>query len=128
MGDTRYLFDNRWDQARRRLALLEELYDPLSIRRLETLGVAAGWRCLEIGAGAGSITRWMSHRVGPSGRVVATDVQTCLLDDLQGDTVEVWCHDVVTEPLRRDLRPLQPGGVGEGETGKNHGRLRGQVL
>jgi hypothetical protein len=31
------------------------LYDPGTIRHLEQLGVGLGWRCLEVGAGGGSI-------------------------------------------------------------------------
>jgi ubiquinone/menaquinone biosynthesis C-methylase UbiE len=36
--------------------------------------VQPGWRCLEVGAGRGSMAVWLAQRVGPSGHVVATDV------------------------------------------------------
>jgi hypothetical protein len=58
---------------RERLALLAQLADPLMTQRLSRLGVGPGWHCLEAGAGAGSVARWLASRVGPAGRVVATD-------------------------------------------------------
>ena len=53
----------------RRLGLLEEIFDPVSRRRRS--GVQAGWRCLEVGAGRGSMAVWLAERVGPRGGVVA---------------------------------------------------------
>jgi hypothetical protein len=44
--------------------------------RFESFGVGAGWRCLEVGASGGSIAEWLCGKVGPHGRVVATDLQT----------------------------------------------------
>ena len=82
---------------RRRLQLLECLRDPLTVRRLRWLGVRAGWRCLEVGAGAGSIVQWLSDAVGPTGQVVATDLDTRLLQGLDAANVEVRAHDVLGE-------------------------------
>jgi tRNA A58 N-methylase Trm61 len=77
MARTDYLLAGE-DPARelRRVQVLERLRDPLSVRRLRRLGVGAGWRCLEVGAGAGSMVRWLSHAVGPRGWVLATDIDT----------------------------------------------------
>ena len=56
MSEARYFAADAADTSeRQRLGLLEQLLDPLTIRRLEALGVAAGWRCLTVGAGRGSI-------------------------------------------------------------------------
>jgi ubiquinone/menaquinone biosynthesis C-methylase UbiE len=63
------------------LSLLEELFDPVTVRRLERVGVAPGWQALEVGAGRGSIASWLADRVGEEGRVVATDIDTNLLED-----------------------------------------------
>ena len=76
------------------LSLLEELFDPPTVRRLEEVGVAPGWHALEVGAGRGSIAAWLARRVGREGRVVATDVDTGLLD-VPG--VEVLRHDVLAD-------------------------------
>jgi ubiquinone/menaquinone biosynthesis C-methylase UbiE len=94
-----YALDNAWKQARERLALLETVLDPGSIRRLEALGVGAGWHCLEVGGGGGSIAEWLCRRVGPTGRVLAIDIDTRFLDALDYPNLTVRQHDIVTTPL-----------------------------
>lgn len=84
---------------RRRLELLQARYDPLTMGRLERLGPAAGWSCLEVAAGAGSVARWLADRVGPTGRVVATDLDPRFLDTSLPPNVEVRRHDILTDPL-----------------------------
>ncbi|HEY2577030.1 MAG TPA: hypothetical protein VGI74_12035, partial [Streptosporangiaceae bacterium] len=71
----------------RRLVALEEGYDPGTVSRLENLGVGRGWSCLEVGAGAGSITRWLGRRVGAEGEIVAIDLDTSFLDVFDADNV-----------------------------------------
>jgi ubiquinone/menaquinone biosynthesis C-methylase UbiE len=79
-----------------RLRALERVFDPTTVRFLdETVQVAPGWRCLELGAGAGSLTRWLADRVGPTGKVVAVDVNCRFLNDLPPN-VEVVQGDVAT--------------------------------
>ena len=55
---------------------------PGTIRHLQALGVSKGWRCLEIGAGAGSIAAWLCEQVDADGSVVAIDLDTRLIDDM----------------------------------------------
>jgi SAM-dependent methyltransferase len=94
-----YVWDNAWDQARRRLEALELSYDPGTISHLERLGVGPGWRCLEVGAGGGSITAWLCARVAPDGEVVAVDLDTRFVDELDAPNLEVRRLDVVTDDL-----------------------------
>ncbi len=61
---------------------MQSLHDGSTIRQFERLGVARGWHCLELGAGAGSIARWLSDAVGEDGSVTAVDRDTSLLADL----------------------------------------------
>ncbi|HEV7862213.1 MAG TPA: SAM-dependent methyltransferase, partial [Acidimicrobiia bacterium] len=68
-AETTYTLDNTWERAHQRLTLLESLLDQSTISRLASLGVDAGWRCLELGAGAGSIARWLCNAVGATGMV-----------------------------------------------------------
>jgi SAM-dependent methyltransferase len=100
MGE-QYSLDNAWEHARRRLTLLEELYDHITIRSLERVGVKPGWRCLEVGPGAGSITRWLCERTGPTGQVVAVDLDTRFVDELAAteDALEVHQQDIVADGL-----------------------------
>ena len=53
-----------------------------------------GARCLEIGGGRGSVTRWLAELVGPSGRVISTDLQVDFLEALELPNVEVLRHDI----------------------------------
>ena len=93
-----YTLDNAWQSARERLALLEAEADPVTIRHLETLGVATGWRCWEAGGGGGSIAAWLCQRTGLTGHVVATDLNTRFLDALDYPNLDVRQHDIVAEP------------------------------
>jgi SAM-dependent methyltransferase len=92
----RYAYDQSWRDEQRRLAAMEDLWDPGTKAVIESLGIAPGWRCLEVGAGAGSIARWLAGRVGGA-EVLATDVSTRHLEPFDG--VEVCEHDILEDPL-----------------------------
>ena len=94
-----YQFDNLWHQARQRLRGIEATWDPGTIRHLETLGVSEGWQCLEVGGGGGLIAEWLSQRVGPSGHVLATDINTRFLEALHAPNLEVRRHDILADEL-----------------------------
>jgi SAM-dependent methyltransferase len=78
-----------------RLRLMSALLDPSSEFHLLRTGVTTGWRCLEIGAGNGSLSQWLAHRVGSAGHVIASDIRTDLMDGLAGGNLEVRRFDVV---------------------------------
>jgi SAM-dependent methyltransferase len=94
-----YVFDNAAPQAPARLRALAEVFDPGTIRQLDARGIAAGWRCLEVGGGMGTMTKWLSARVGPHGAVLTTDIDTRHLEALRLANVEIRQHDVVEDPL-----------------------------
>lgn len=102
-----YVFNPTWAKETERLRTNEAIWDPGTVDRMERLGVAAGWRCLEIGAGSGSVARWLADRVGPTGRLLVTDLETRRLVERQ-DTgwsladlpqVEIRRHDIRAEEL-----------------------------
>lgn len=101
VGPMEYLLKAGDDPSleRRRLKMLARLRDPSTLRRLRSLGVGAGWRCLEVGAGAGTVVRWLSETVGRTGQVVATDIDTRHLQKLAPSNVEIRRHDLLREPL-----------------------------
>ena len=86
------------DAERTRLAAMAEVCDPTTTRVLDELGVATGWRCLEVGAGGGSIARWLARRVGRTGVAVATDVDVRHLTALAVPGLVVLEHDVAHDP------------------------------
>lgn len=94
-----YTLDNAWDQARRRLRLLEHCYDPGTTRRLSAIGVAPGWRCLELGAGGGSIAEFLCRQVAAEGHVTAADIDTRFIDEIDAANLEVLRLDVTTDNL-----------------------------
>jgi SAM-dependent methyltransferase len=94
-----YMLANKGEEARIRFAALAAIYDPQTIRHLETLGVACGWRCLEVGAGSGTIAKWLADRAGPTGHVLVTDVDTRFLEPLRGPTLDVRPHHIGSDPL-----------------------------
>ena len=133
-ADTGYLFDNRASEAGQRFDSLAELFNPVTFRHLEALGIAAGWHCWEVGVGGTSIPEWLSSRVGPSGHVLATDIDVAWSQPLDAGNVEVRQHDVAADDapqgvsivvharlvlihipqrdlaLKRMARALRPGG------------------
>ena len=71
----KYIFTNsRHSQELERLQAIEQLFDRASRKRIQATGITTNWRCLEVGAGAGSIAQWMATMVGESGKVVAVDL------------------------------------------------------
>ncbi|MEU6572885.1 methyltransferase [Streptomyces sp. NPDC046805] len=92
-----YLLDNRQSEAEQRFEAFATLFDPTTFRHLERLGVGPGWRCWEVGAGGTSVVSWLAKKVGPTGKVVATDIDTSLLAAVARPPVEVSVHDVGAE-------------------------------
>jgi SAM-dependent methyltransferase len=86
------------DSESTRLRNIQQASDSFTIKHLEATGIGQGWRCLEIGAGGGSIAGWLGDRVGATGSVVATDVDLQRLGDL-GAPVEVRRHNIAREGL-----------------------------
>lgn len=82
-----------------RLEKLQAINDPTTLARLDEIGIGAGWRCLEVGAGAGSIARALAARVGPGGEVVAADIDPRFLADFPGESRRVLRHDLREGPV-----------------------------
>jgi SAM-dependent methyltransferase len=100
MKGNRYLAKDSPDAfERERLALLTRFADPITTRRLTDRGVGPGWRCLDVGAGAGSVARWLAARVGSQGRVVATDLNPRFLGGHGLPNLEVRRHNLLEDDL-----------------------------
>jgi len=97
MGD--YVYDQGWSEERTRLAGIEAMWDDGSHALLTRCGAVAGASVLEVGAGGGSLVRWLAEQVGPRGRVLATDIDVRFVTELASDTVEVVQADVVNDDL-----------------------------
>src|SRR5437899_421244 len=96
-----YRIDETADQARQeqeRLRLLADLRDPATRRRLGAVGIGPGWRCCDVGSGAGTIAAWMAEQVGPHGSVVSIDVDTRFQPPTSGN-LEVRALDITAEAI-----------------------------
>lgn len=96
MSDERYLLDNARAEAGERFAAMAELFDPWTYRHLEAAGVRPGARVWEVGAGWHTVPAWLAARVGPTGHVIATDIDTSWLSTDAG--YDVIRHDVTVDP------------------------------
>ncbi|GGS77341.1 class I SAM-dependent methyltransferase [Streptomyces violaceus] len=101
--DKGYLLDNRQVEAGTRFEALAALFDASTFRHFETVGIDGGWRCWEVGAGGPSVAAWLRERVGPRGRVLATDIDVSWAETAATGGVEVVRHDV-----GRDAPPAGP--------------------
>ena len=100
MAKSEYVFQRVEDQRElERLRMIEQVFDPSSRRRLLSTGLKAGWRCLEVGPGAGSIMTWMGEVVGPTGQVVAVDLDPKFLSEAKRTHLSVIRADIRTAQL-----------------------------
>jgi 2-polyprenyl-3-methyl-5-hydroxy-6-metoxy-1,4-benzoquinol methylase len=131
-----YAYEHAWAMERARLAGLEAALDPGTREHLIRLGAGPGKRCLEVGAGGGSVARWLAEQVVPGGTVVATDLDIGFLASKAAGHagLEMLRHDITAEELpagfdlvharwvvewlpdkrlalRRMVSALRPGGV-----------------
>lgn len=96
-GPSRYSFDNDDPESVGRHSHLSDMLDEFTFGRLGTLGDLAGRRCLEVGAGGGSVAGWLAERAGPDGDVLATDLNVRHIP--VGAGYRVLRHDLVAEPV-----------------------------
>lgn len=96
-----YLLDNARAEAGERFVWLAELFDGVTRGHLDRLGLGAGSRCWEVGAGGRGIPEALAAAVGPTGYVLATDIDPSWLR--ADDGYEVRRHDVAVDP------PPEPG-------------------
>jgi len=100
MATATYAFDREFPGERLRLETQARFLDEGTIRHLGARGPLVGRRCAEIGAGAGSIARWLADAVGPHGHVVATDVDLRFVEELPPHpSLEIRRHDIAATPL-----------------------------
>jgi hypothetical protein len=87
---------------------IEATWDHGTRALLERLGIGPGLRCLEVGAGGGSIAAWMADQAGDGGHVLATDIDTTHLEPLADGTLHsaarccgAWRTRACRRPARR---------------------------
>ena len=99
MSEKEYLLSNDAPEAMDRFTAFSLLFDPSTVRHLDAVGLAAGWRCWEVGAGGTSVVAHLAERVGPAGHVLATDINVAWATGVAAPQVEIVEHDVATDPV-----------------------------
>jgi SAM-dependent methyltransferase len=94
-----YIFDNSQAISAERMPLLARLFDAPTQRALSATGLTAGWQCLEVGGGGGSIATWLAGRVGPTGGVLCTDIDPRHVAAKTPSNLHVLRHDIVRDEL-----------------------------
>lgn len=90
--NTGYVWDDRDTELEfARLDGQARLLDQLSCSRLASLSMGSGTRCLEVGPGTGSMTRWM---VDQGWQVVALDISDRWFPAIRRDGVDLCVGDV----------------------------------
>lgn len=90
-------FDNDAPAATEQLDLLSEILNRETFSILgEEVRVGHGWRCWDVGAGEGSVSRWLAARVGTSGHVVASDLKPQHVPS--HPRIEAIRHDLTSDP------------------------------
>ena len=74
-----------------RLAMLEAILDGPTFARLERIGVGNGWRCADVGAGRGSVSKWLRDR---GAEVISADIMPRFLSG-----PHVRPHDICDGPV-----------------------------
>lgn len=57
-----------------RLRLVDKVFGPSTRALLKQAGIAEGMRALDLACGIGTVSCWMAHQVGPTGKVLAAHV------------------------------------------------------
>lgn len=84
--------------------LWERNYDPLTTRIIEDLSIESTARCLDLGAGAGSMAYWLAGHAD-RGSVLAVDIDTSDLDDTRASNLTVRRLDITRDDIRDEIEP-----------------------
>lgn len=76
---------------------------------LRRIGVAPGWRCLDLGCGPGGIMELLGARVGPTGRVIGLDADPVWLGEARAWTAAHRLGNVSLVEGDAYRTPLKPG-------------------
>src|ERR1700757_1508102 len=89
-----------------RLRILSRVMQPTSCELLRRVGAGPGMTCLEVGCGSGDLAFDLAAMVGPTGRVVCTEIDRVKLDLSQNEAknrkienVEFRYSDIMLEAV-----------------------------
>lgn len=92
--------------GRARLRLLALALQPTTERLMAAAGVGIGMHCWDVGCGGGDVSCLLARLVGPTGRVVATDLDRKILSLAQQEAVAQCLDQIDFQPS--DIRSGPP--------------------
>jgi len=97
-------------EGRERLRILARVMRPTTLDALRRAGIAAGMNCLDVACGGGDVACDMARIIGPSGFVVATDIDKPPLEIAQSEAqqqklanIEFRYSDITTEAFEPEF-------------------------
>lgn len=95
-----YIFESAEEKAEfERLKLIEDAFDEKTREIIFNSGIAPGWKCLELGPGAGSILKWMSSSVGDVGKIIGVDKNTRFIETINASNISKIEGDILDVEL-----------------------------
>jgi len=85
-------------EGKRRLDLLAEMMAPTTKALLADAGVGAGNVCIDLGCGAGHVSRYLGEVVRPGGRVLGIDLDSVKLEAAREDCEHAGLSNVEFRP------------------------------
>jgi ubiquinone/menaquinone biosynthesis C-methylase UbiE len=113
MADPNSVLRKTWESAASGWAKWEQEFSAGLIDATETLidmaGVRRGMRVLDLACGAGSQSLQAAQRVGPNGRVIATDISVAMLDHARRNAAKAGLENIEFQACAaEDLDITQP--------------------
>ena len=95
---------HRWGPA------IERWLGPATDRMLDAARLTTGARVLDVAAGAGGQSIAAAHRVGPAGRILATDISPTILEYAAKAATDAGLTNVATQELDGEHLDVPAGG------------------
>jgi SAM-dependent methyltransferase len=88
------------DRAQReRLEAMDRATEDVTRQLMSRYCPQPGMVCADVAAGVGGVARWLCEQVGPTGRVVATDLEVRWLEEIDAPNLEVRRSNILTDSL-----------------------------
>lgn len=94
---------HRWGPA------IEAWLEPATESMLDEAGVTTGSRVLDVAAGAGGQSLAAARRVGPTGRVLATDISPAILEYAAKEATDAGLTTITTQELDGESLDVEAG-------------------
>lgn len=100
-----YVFHHDIPSESGRMDQMADVLDGVSRNHLKRIPIQENWHCLEVGAGNGSLSKWLSPQL-PDGKIHVTDLNPDLIADVTGPNLIAHGLNVVEDDLGEEVYDL----------------------